>query len=100
MMFQILVSFPRRTELWNKILTANLSQSLYGAGWGNFANYEKRSRRLMSKELKKGWSVTSNPSQIVPFIESVMCPSQFPVTAALEMMVSVSLFRHHVPPLM
>ena len=34
-------------------LIANLFQSLYGAGWGNFKNYEKRSLKLMSSELKK-----------------------------------------------
>jgi len=33
-------------------LIANLFQSLYGAGWGNFANYETRSKKLLSDQLK------------------------------------------------
>merc|ERR1719399_868978 len=50
---------------------ANLFQSLYGAGWGNFANYETRSKKLLSDQLKDSPTGLCSKS----FFSRAVCPN-------------------------
>jgi len=52
-------------------LIANLFQSLYGAGWGNFANYETRSKKLLSDQLKDSPTGLCSKS----FFSRAVCPN-------------------------
>jgi len=52
-------------------LHAVLFQSLYGAGWGNFANYETRSKKLLSDQLKDSPTGLCSKS----FFSRAVCPN-------------------------